>query len=180
MGAASVTDRSLPNLAGQLRSAPASWAFMAAGAVAIGIYFLLPSDAQSIFYVCIGFASVTAIYLRARRCLPAGERLPWQLCALGLRGQVAGDAIFAVYEVGLNEEPPSPSVADAFYLGGYPLLALRIVLVLRRLGGQTRRAAILDSLVIFCGVVLFQWVFFIEPYRHMAFANSGARLVTMA
>ena len=180
MGAASVTDHAVPGLAGRLRAAPAAWAFVAAGALAIGIYFLLPADAQSVSYVCIGFASVTAIYIGAARNLPAGERLPWNLFALGLLGQVAGDAIFAVYEVGLNREPPSPSIADAFYLGGYPLLALGIVLVLKRLGGQTSRAAIVDSLVIFCGVVLVQWVFFIDPYRHESFASGGQRLVSMA
>ena len=65
-----------------------------------------------------------AIYVGARANLPPGERLPWNLFALGLLGQVAGDAIFAVYEIQLNREPPSPSVADVFYLAGYPLLAL--------------------------------------------------------
>ena len=180
MGAASLTDHILPGLAGRLRAAPAALAFLAAGGLAIGIYFLLPADAQSVYYVCIGFASVTAIYVGAARNLPSGERLPWNLFALGLLGQVAGDAIFAVYEVGLNREPPSPSIADVFYLSGYPLLALGIVLVLKRLGGQTSRAAIVDSLVIFCAVVLFQWVFFIDHYRHESFASSGQRLVSMA
>jgi len=150
--------------------------------VAIVAYFLLPrhGDAQSIFYVVIGFASVAAIYFGSARNLPRGERLPWQLFALGLLGQVAGDAIFAVYEVSLDREPPSPSIADAFYLGGYPLLALGVFLILRKLGGQTSRAAILDTLVIFSGVALVQWVFFIDPYNHMVFGSDFSRLVAMA
>jgi len=130
--------------------------------------------------VVIGFASVVAIYVGAIRNLPRGERLPWQLFAFGLLGQVAGDAIFAVYEVSLNREPPSPSIADAFYLGGYPLLALGVLLILRKLGGQTSRAAILDTLVIFSGVALVQWVFFIDPYNHMVFGSEFSRLVAMA
>jgi signal transduction histidine kinase len=178
LGTVSPTAR-VPELAGRFRAAPAAWTFVAAGALAIGVYFLLPPDPQSVFYICIGFASVVAIYVGAHRNLPRAERLPWQLFAFGLLGQVAGDAIFAVYEIDLNREPPSPSVADAFYLGGYPLLALGIYLVLKRLGGQTSRAAIVDAVVIFCGVALFQWVFFIEPYRHMAFGNEWARLVAM-
>src|SRR5207253_4395483 len=106
------------------------------GLLAIVVYFLLPAhgDVQSIFYVVIGFASVVAIYVGSIRNLPRGQRLPWQLFAFGLLGQVAGDAIFAIYEVSLNREPPSPSIADAFYLGGYPLLAFGVLLVLRRLG----------------------------------------------
>src|SRR5258705_5917884 len=109
-----------------------------------------PGDAQSLFFVVVGFASVAAIYVGSTRNLPPGQRLPWQLFAFGLLGQVAGDAIFAVYEVSLNREPPSPSIADAFYLGGYPLLALRGVLILRKLCGPTRPAAIPCKPGIFC------------------------------
>jgi len=104
----------------------------------------------------------------------------FRIFAFGLLGQVAGDAIFAVYEVSLNREPPSPSIADVFYLAGYPLLALGVLLVLRRLGGQTSRTAILDTVLIFCGVALVQWVFFIDPYNHMRFGTEFARLVGMA
>jgi signal transduction histidine kinase len=172
------TSRALPAVAARVRSAPATWAFLGGGLLAIGIYFLLPADAQSIFYVVIGFSSVVAIYIGTIRNLAKGERLAWQLFAFGLLFQIAGDAIFAVYEVSLNREPPSPSIADAFYLAGYPLLVLGVVLVLRRLGGQTSRAAILDTLVIFCGVALVQWVFFIDPYNHML-GSEFARLVKM-
>ena len=180
MASLTPTERVAPPLTARVGALPAAWAFLGAGIVAIGVYFLLPPNAQSVFYVVIGFASVVAIYVGARRYLPPGERLAWHLFALGLLCQVAGDAIFAVYELSLNREPPNPSVADVFYLGGYPLLALGIFLVLRRLGGQTSRAAILDSLVIFAGVVLFQWVFFIEPYRHMSFGGETQRWVAMA
>jgi signal transduction histidine kinase len=175
-----LTSRAVPAVAARVRSAPATWAFIGAGALAIGIYFLLPPDAQSIFYVAIGFSAVVAIYAGAVRNLPRGERLPWQLLAFGLLCQVGGDAIFAIYEVSLNREPPSPSIADAFYLAGYPLLALGVLLVLRKLGGQTSRAAILDTLVIFSGVALVQWVFFIDPYNHMRFGTEFARLAAMA
>lgn len=174
------TERVVPPLTARVGAVPVTWAFLTAGTVSIGVYFLLPPNVQSVFYVVIGLCSVAAIYLGTRRYLPPGERLAWHLFALGLLGQVAGDAIFAVYELQLDREPPNPSIADVFYLGGYPLLALGIFLVLRRLGGQTSRAAILDSLVIFAGVVLFQWVFFIEPYRHMAFGGETQRWVAMA
>jgi signal transduction histidine kinase len=153
---------------------------MGAGALAILVYFLLPPDVQSVFYVVIGAASVAAILVGAARNLPRGRRLAWQLFAAGLLGQVAGDAIFAFYEVSLNREPPSPSVADAFYLAGYPLLVLGVVLVLRELGSQTSRTAILDTVVIFSAVALVQWVFFIDPYNHMHFGTEFERVVAMA
>ena len=180
MASFSLTARAVPALTGRIRDAPAAWTFLAVGVLAIGVYFLLPPNAQSIYYVVVGFSAVTAVYVGTVRNLPRGERLPWHLFALGLLGQVAGDAIFAVYEVQLNREPPLPSIADAFYLAGYPLLAAGVFLILRRLGAQTSRAAILDTIVIFCGVALVQWVFFIEPYNHMHFGSEGARLVSMA
>ena len=49
-----------------------------------------------------------------------------------------------------------------------------------KLGGQTSRAAILDTVIVFCGVALVQWVFFIDPYNHRHFGTEGARLVAMA
>ena len=180
MTSSSFSERLVPAVAGRLRSAPAAWAFLGAGVAAIALYSVLPENAQSVFFVVVGFASVAAIYVGSARNLPRGRRLPWQLFAFGLLGQVAGDAIFAVYEVSLNREPPSPSIADAFYLGGYPLLALGVLLILRRLGGHTSRAAILDTLIIFSGVALVQWVFFIDPYNHMRFGTEFARLVAMA
>jgi signal transduction histidine kinase len=180
MASFSLTSRALPALTGRVRAAPRAWSFIAVGAVAIAIYFLLSANAQSVYYVAVGFISVSAIYVGTRQNLPRGKRLAWHLFALGLLCQVAGDAIFAVYEVQLGREPPSPSIADAFYLAGYPLLALGVFLVLRRLGGQTSRAAVLDSVVIFCGVVLAQWIFFIDPYNHQQFGTETARLVSMA
>ena len=74
----------LPALAGGLRAAPACWAFIGAGAAAIGVYFLLPPDAQSVFFVAVGLASVIAIYLGARTNQPPGELLPWNLIELRL------------------------------------------------------------------------------------------------
>jgi signal transduction histidine kinase len=162
------------------RGVPGAWAFLAAGVAATGVYFALPPKAQSVFYVVVGAASVAAIYVGAGRNVSRSQRLPWYLFALGLLGSVVGDAIYAVYEVQLNREPPSPSAADVFYLAGYPLLAAAIFLVLRRLGAQTSRAAVLDSLVVFCGVVLVQWVYLIDPERHAASASGAARYVDMA
>jgi signal transduction histidine kinase len=133
-----------------------------------------------VFYVVIGVASVVAIYVGTTVNLTRGNRLAWRLFALGLLSEVAGDAIYAVYEIRLNHEPVTPSVADAFYLGGYPLLAAGIFLILRRLGGQTSRTAMLDTFVLFAGVALVQWVFFIDPYNHMHFGTEFARLVSMA
>lgn len=180
MALLSPTARVVPALRSRVQSAPAAWGYLAAGMVASALYFLLHGDAQSIFYEAIGFSGVVAIYVGTVRNLPAGGRLPWHLFSFGLMGQVAGDAVFTVYELQLNREPPTPSVADAFYLGGYLLLAAGVFLIVRRQGSQTSRTALLDTVVIFAGVALVQWVFFIDPYTHGHYSSESARLVAMA
>ena len=174
-----LTPRALPALQSRLRAAPAAWTFLAGGSAATGVYFALSGDAQAVFYVVIGFASVCAIYVGTVRNLGPADRLPWHLFGVGLLAEVAGDTVYDLYRI-RGQTPPTIGVADVFYLAGYPLLFLGVLLLLRRLGGQTSRAAILDSLVIFCGVALVQWVFFIEPVRHQQFANLGDELVAMA
>jgi signal transduction histidine kinase len=134
--------------------------FLVFGGAAVAVYPLLPSDAQSIGYVAIGFAAVVAMYVGAR-LRPAGERLPWYLFAAGFLCEIAGDAVFAVYEVGLDREPPLPSLADVFYLAGYPMIVLAIVLILRELGGHTSRAALLDTAIVAVAIATVQWIFFV-------------------
>ena len=96
----------------------ASSAFLAVGAVAIGVYFLLGFDGQAVWYVVIGLASVAAVFVGARR-LERG-RTAWYLFGLGLLFSVAADAVSGYYEVVLDREPPVPSSADVLYLAGYP------------------------------------------------------------
>jgi signal transduction histidine kinase len=158
---------------------PAAAAFLAAGAAATAIYFLLPPNAQSVAFVVVGLVSAGAIYLGALRNADALGRAPWYMFALGILLEVAGDAIFAFYEIRLDREPPAPSVADAFYLAGYPVLALGIFLLLRRLGGQTSRAAVLDTVIIGVGVGIVQWIFFVDPFEHMGL-DRAERIVDMA
>ena len=163
-----------------IRSAPASWAALAAGAVAIGIYFLLHGNVQSVWYEVIGGSSVAAIVVGTIRNVAPEERIAWWLFAGGMLGQVLGDAISSVYEIGLDKEPPVPSVADVCYLGGYPLLIAGVFLIMRRRGGGITRAAGLDALVVFFAVALAQWIFVLDPYNHDHTLTTGVRLTYMA
>src|SRR5262249_6659783 len=79
----------------------------------------------------------------------------------------------------LNREPPVPSTVDAFYLVGYPLIAVGILLLLGRRGGATTFVGALDMMIVFVAVATVQWIFFVEPQRHVE-AGFDARLVGMA
>src|SRR5258708_9659861 len=123
------TASSLGRLPPRLHAPRAAVLYLALGWIAIGIYFLIPAAPQDILYIAIGVTSVLAIVVGSRRL--GAERLAWRLFAAGLLGQVGGDMVTTVYELHLDREPPLPSLADVFYLGGWPPLALRIFLLLR-------------------------------------------------
>jgi hypothetical protein len=87
----------LPAVAGaRIRSgAPRpALAFLAVGAVLIGVYFLLPRDAQDAVYFAIGAAAVAAVLVGSFRYVQR-DRVAWWLFAAGLGALVAGDAVFS-------------------------------------------------------------------------------------
>jgi signal transduction histidine kinase len=153
-----------PARAGITLPSRASIAFLGAGAAAIGVYFLLSPDAQSVWYVVVGLASVGAICVGARRL--ERDRVAWYLFALGLLVSVAADAFSGYYEIHLDREPAVPSAADVLYLSGYPLIIAGIFLLLRGLGVHRSRVAFLDSVIVTVAVATVQWIFFVDPYLH--------------
>jgi signal transduction histidine kinase len=152
--------------------------YLVGGWAAIGVYFTLAPHEQSVMFVAIGLSAVIAILFGANR-QPKIARLPWHLFAAGILCQVIADAITGYYEIHLNREPPLPSAADVFYLSGYPLLVLGIVLLTRRLGGQVGRAALLDTIIVAIAVATVQWIFFVEAYVRESLP-LGARIADMA
>jgi signal transduction histidine kinase len=144
----------------------ASLVFLGLGWAAIGIYFLLPADAQDVLYVLIGLAAVGAILVGAQAL--EHDRLPWRLFALGLLSNVVADAISSYYEIALDKEPAVPSAADVFYLSSYPFLLTGIVLLLRGFGTVRTRAAVLDAVIVAVAAGTIQWIFFVDPYLRTA------------
>jgi signal transduction histidine kinase len=148
-----------------LRGAAAANAYLLAGTLATVVYFALPARPQAVWYVLIGASAVLALVVGPRMYL-AADRLPWYLFAAGIAAWVAGDAIFDYYDVQLGTEPPLPSVADALYLAGYPLLVAGLVLLLRKLGVIAGRIALVDAAIMAVGLGVVQWIFVVDPYTH--------------
>ncbi|HWB23530.1 MAG TPA: HAMP domain-containing sensor histidine kinase [Gaiellaceae bacterium] len=147
----------------------ASW--LTIGFAAVAVYFLLSGTVQEIAYEVIGVSSVAAAYAGIVRI--AGRTRPaWQFFGAGLILQVIGDCVSTFYEVHLGHEAPVPSAADVFYLAGYPLYAIGILLVLKELGAEMTRATVLDAVIVFVAVSTVQWMFVVEPALHMATATS--------
>jgi hypothetical protein len=61
----------------------------------------------------------------------SGSRRAWRLLTFGLLAFFLGQATIAVYQFALGIEVPFPSVADVFWLAGYPLLAAALLGFLR-------------------------------------------------
>src|SRR5581483_6866327 len=93
----------------------------------------------------------------------------------------AGNLAFAVADIIFNHlvNPPVPSVADWFYLGGYPVLTLGLVLLLLRAGGHHRLAALGEAGIVTAAFALFQWVWIIDAIVDGP-GSAGNRAVTAA
>jgi signal transduction histidine kinase len=149
--------------------------FVAVGAVLIGVYFLLPMGgvAQDVVYEGLGLAAVLATLWAVRTYRPATP-LPWILFALGNLSFVVADIIFDA-----NPNLPSPSVADAFYLAGYPLIATGLILLFVHAGGHHRFAAVAEAGIATFAFALLQWVFIMHPALNGS-GSTGTRAVAAA
>ena len=143
--------------------------------VLIGVYFAVPrGNAQSVIYDVIGVGSAVVIAAGVRRNTPSLPN-PWLLFAVGNLFFAVADIIFNILV-----DPPVPSVADAFYLGGYPLLVFGLLLLLFAAGGHRRVAALGDATIITCAFILLEWVFVIDHIVDASGMGVGERAVTAA
>lgn len=148
---------------------------LAAGGTLVVVYFFVPrGNAQSVIYDVIGVTSALLIAAGVRRNAPS-LRGPWLLFALGNLFFAVADIIFNIIV-----NPPVPSVADAFYLAGYPLLVLGLLLLLFAVGGHRRVAALGDAAIVTAGFVLLQWVFVLDGIVDRPGLGAAERAVAAA
>ena len=145
--------------------------------------FLLPwnSRGQLLLYDVVGAASGVAVIVGIRINRPS---LPasWYLFAGGLVAFATGDLIFNLYDWVGHRSPPIPSLADVFYLAGYPFLTVGIILlVLPHAFGRDRRGrGSIDatlSLTVAFGVC--QWVFVMHPLASGSGRWTGENAVAL-
>ena len=163
------TAPSIERLPARLHIPRAAVLFLASGWIAIGVYFLIPAHPQDMLYMAIGVRQCMAIAIGSQKL--GAERLAWRLFASGCSAKSVVTRYSSFYEIHLGREPPLPSLADIFYLGGYPLLALGILLLLRQRGSTSTRVGVLDTVIVFAAVATVQWMFLVEPYRHARARN---------
>ena len=138
-------------------------AYLIAGLAAVGLYFALPwhSFGQTLVYDAIGVSAAAAAVAGARLHRPS-LRLPWYLFSAGLLAFAVGDVLFNLYAFVWHSDPPVPSIADVFYLAGYPFLTAGLILLVRCLRREERRGGRIDAAMLIVAFALCQWVFIIE------------------
>jgi diguanylate cyclase len=154
--------------------------YLVGGMVAVCLYFLLPVEGlwRTVAYDLIGLSSVVAIVVGVRRHRPA-RPLIWWCFATGQLLFVIGDLLFAVIDIVLHQSP-FPSVADVFYLGGYPVLAVGLLILIRgRISGRDR-AGLIDAAIIATGLGLLSWTFLMKPIAQDPSLSLTERLVSLA
>jgi diguanylate cyclase (GGDEF)-like protein len=163
---------------GQRSSQAWKWC-LGIGAIASTGYFALPGTAtKDIAYSVIGIASVIAIIIGGRKWAPS-LKWAWYMMAAGGACFVMGDAMNNYYQLVLHTTIPSPSVADAFYLMGYPFIFMSVL----RLTRQNRSAnaeGIIDATIIMLAGLALSWHFLISSYIGEHDISMAARLVYVA
>ena len=107
------------------------------------------------------------------------ERSAWYLFAAANICFVLGDGVYDIYDLVLHRETPFPSIADALYLAGYPLLFAGVVRVNRRRGPGLRESRT-DAAMVSVAALALSWQFLMGSYAHDTTLTQFAKLVTMA
>jgi diguanylate cyclase (GGDEF)-like protein len=153
--------------------------YLAAGALAVGGYFLLPSQglAQNIAYNVIGLVSGLAILAAVRLQRPERPGM-WYWFGAGQIVWVAGDVIFEIYQYVLDEQP-YPSLADAFYLSAYPMLMVGLLLLIHGRRGRDI-TGLVDAAIVAAGLGLVFWLFVLHPVAADSSASTLERVISTA
>jgi signal transduction histidine kinase len=149
--------------------------------VLLGVaYFALPASALKGYAFCAGELGMAVALVVGVRTWRPSRALAWYLMAAGQLAFTIGDTILYTYEWALHVEPTFPSVADAFYLGFYPLLAAGLLLLIRGRSPGRDWASLIDATVITVGLGMLSWVFLIGPNVRVPGLTLPQRLVSIA
>ncbi|MGI8910170.1 MAG: sensor domain-containing protein [Rubrobacteraceae bacterium] len=138
-------------------------AYLAVGILASIVYFFLDGVARDTLYYGVGVSASGAIFFGVRRWRPSCP-VAWYLIIAGLLAWVVGDVTFGFYEHVLDIEAPYPSVADAIYLGAYPLICGGLFLMIRARANRRDRTALLDTAILATGLGVLAYEFLMSPY----------------
>jgi diguanylate cyclase (GGDEF)-like protein/PAS domain S-box-containing protein len=157
----------------------AAWrCYLLGGTLLAGAYFAFPHQ-HLLLWAPLGGSAVVATIVGVRRNRPASPAA-WYLFAAAQACFICGDTTYNVLTDVLHRADPFPSLADAFYLPMYPLIALGLLALLRARTVTHDRGSLLDALTISTGLGLLSWVYLILPYVHAGGLTVIQRAISIA
>jgi diguanylate cyclase (GGDEF)-like protein len=153
---------------------------LAAGTAAVAGYFFLPDSWwQTGVNAGIGLVAVAGLLVGVKLHRPRHAG-PWWLLAGGLSCIAAGDFAYSLYERLGQGSAPFPSLADALYLAGCPLIGVGMVLLVRMRTAGRDRVSWIDATIVASGFGLLSWTFLMAPTASSNDLSWLGRLVALA
>ena len=136
--------------------------FLIAGASALA-YVSLPRDTAYYdrWYQLFPIAAVVATLVGVAINKPR-SKAPWYLVAVSGLCAVAADAVYAT-QLELGQEVSFPSWADVFALTSYAVLAVALLLMIRKQAPGRDWPSLVDAAIVTVGVALVGWTFLVQP-----------------
>jgi len=122
------------------------------------------------------FEVIASLLCLARAFFPGQNRWAALLLGVGLLGWSLGDVAWSIEQQG-GANPPTPSVADGFYLSFYPFAILAVALMIRKAVRKPPLATWLDSMVVGLGVAALTASFAFDAILQ-SLGGTSAELVT--
>jgi signal transduction histidine kinase len=156
------------------------WAVFVVAIVLCLIYTAISPDRvvlRTVVYAGGEIAAIAGIIAGVRRYRPEAPRV-WYLLAGALGAWLIGDVIWGAYQIA--DRDPLPSIADVFYLAGYPLFVAALVMATRKRARRLDQRTVIDASLITMAGGFLAWVYLIDPVVSDPAYEGGAELVTVA
>jgi diguanylate cyclase (GGDEF)-like protein len=163
------------------RSGRLSWTYLlVVGAVSVASQALpIPVLLKDAIYCLVSISVAVAILVGIRRYHPRAKAA-WYLMAAGQWLWAVADIIFD-WQQDVRHLEAFPSLADAFYLAGYPTFAVSLALLVKGRSGTRRDPGpLLDSATVTAGLSLLSWVLIARPTIESLHHSVGSAAVAAA
>jgi hypothetical protein len=146
-------------------------AYLGITAIAALAYSFAPASSQSLLYDAIAISAVVAMFAGIRIHDPV-PRAAWLLLALGVAALVLGDLVY-------GSSQPVPSIADAIYISGYPLLGLGLFGLVPWISSRRRDPNLAVALAAAVIVAAIAWAFLLLPASDPDEITLGTRAIAI-
>jgi diguanylate cyclase (GGDEF)-like protein/PAS domain S-box-containing protein len=150
--------------------------YVAVGLVLIGAYLRMPPASAEWFYEAFLACAVVAMAIKVRREQPP-QRRTWALFLAALVSWLTADLLGLLWPGGAV---PFPSVVDAFYLLGYPLMAASIHAAIRLRASGRDALSTIDGLRVATAIAVPVYLLWIQPAIRDAELSTAAQAVSLA